>query len=201
MDFLSANIKEIIAIPLSYLIGCITTGYYLVRYRTGEDIRKIGSESVGATNVKRVLGWRGFFITLIGDAVKGLITVGGSVYFNLEMLGIIIVFILVIIGHIWPFQLNFRGGKGIATFIGALLIFDYQLSLIIVMIFGVLLLLSRKYTLSGLIAIILTPLFAFILGHPLMAIIGITIIDVIILIAHRDNIRAILQSFQYHHNT
>lgn len=191
-----SNIKEIIAVIVAYFVGCFSTGYYLVRFRTGKDIRTLGSVSIGATNVKRILGWRGFIITFAGDAIKGMIAVGGAKYFELDQLGIVLVMITVIAGHIWPVQLGFRGGKGIATVIGALLIFDYLLILILLAFSLIVWVLSRRFTFSGLVAVTLSPVLASILGRSLTEIIGIAVAIVIILIAHRDNIHEIIRTFQ-----
>ena len=66
----------------AYGLGCLTTGYYLVRLRTGQDIRGLGSGSVGARNVGRILGKSGFFITLAGDSGKGALAVWAMRYFS-----------------------------------------------------------------------------------------------------------------------
>lgn len=195
VDILLSNIKEIAAVIVAYFIGCFSTGYYLVRFRTGKDIRKLGSDSVGASNVRRILGWRGFIITFAGDAVKGMIATGGALYFNVNQLGIVLVLIAVIAGHIWPVQLGFRGGKGIATVIGAILILDYLLILILLAFTVIVWVVSRRFTFSGLVAIILSPVLALILGRPLTEIIGIAVVAIIILMAHRNNIREIIRSF------
>ena len=113
-----------VVIILSYLIGSIPTGYLIVKSKTGEDIRTIGSGSTGATNVKRVLGKKWFFITLLLDAFKGALPVilakfltAGSEY------GIapVIAAIAVIIGHSKSCFLNFQGGKSVASGVGTIL--------------------------------------------------------------------------------
>src|SRR2546428_443464 len=72
----SANWNQASWIALgAYVLGCFTTGYYLVRLRTGQDIREQGSGSVGAKNVGRLLGWTGFALTLLGDFGKGAFAV------------------------------------------------------------------------------------------------------------------------------
>lgn len=68
--------KEFMLILASYALGCLATGYYWVRWQTGQDIRRLGSGGVGARNVGRVLGPWGFTITLLGDAAKGALAVG-----------------------------------------------------------------------------------------------------------------------------
>src|SRR5439155_1447622 len=66
----------------AYLLGCFTTGYYYVRFRTEQDIRDLGSGSVGARNVGRVLGWRAFCVTLLGDFAKGACAIWAAEHFT-----------------------------------------------------------------------------------------------------------------------
>src|ERR1041385_5777682 len=66
----------------AYVLGCFTTGYYYVRFRTEQDIRHLGSGSVGAKNVGRILGWKGFFLTLLGDFAKGAFAVWAAEQFT-----------------------------------------------------------------------------------------------------------------------
>jgi len=66
----------------AYALGCLTTGYYLVRRRTGQDLRILGSGSIGARNVSRLLGWRGFLVTVLGDFGKGALAVWAARHFT-----------------------------------------------------------------------------------------------------------------------
>src|ERR1041385_1606307 len=118
-----AQLSEALLILLgSYLLGCFTTGYYFLRWRTGQDIRQLGSGSVGAKNVWRVEALFGFFVTLLGDLGKGVLAVWVAAHFiEGERLASLAV-VAGVIGHIWPVQLRFHGGKGVCTSLGALLI-------------------------------------------------------------------------------
>jgi acyl phosphate:glycerol-3-phosphate acyltransferase len=106
----------------AYALGCFTTGYYLVRWRTGRDIREVGSGSVGARNVGRLLGWRGFLATVLGDFGKGALAVWAARQFTTDDRLVALAMPAVVAGHLWPAQLRFRGGKGMAAALGALLI-------------------------------------------------------------------------------
>jgi glycerol-3-phosphate acyltransferase PlsY len=75
VDYPALSSTQLIVIIIGYGLGCISTGYYLVRLRTGQDIRKLGSGSMGGRNVGRVLGRSGFALTMAGDTVKGIIAV------------------------------------------------------------------------------------------------------------------------------
>jgi glycerol-3-phosphate acyltransferase PlsY len=118
--------KDILAIGLSYAIGCVSTGYYVVRLWTGADIRKFGSGATGARNVSRLLGRSGFVITFLGDFAKGLVAVWLASMLTKQHWVITASLLAVVIGHIWPAQLGFRGGKGIATALGGGLFFDWH---------------------------------------------------------------------------
>src|ERR1041385_8259254 len=117
-NFHSANWNQAgIICFCSYLLGCFAAGYYLVRMRLGEDIRELGSGSVGARNVGRVLGKTGFLLTVLSDFGKGAFAVWAARHFftpSDERL-VALAMISVIAGHIWPMQLRFRGGTRTAT--------------------------------------------------------------------------------------
>jgi acyl phosphate:glycerol-3-phosphate acyltransferase len=178
-----------IAVPLSsYLLGCLCTGYYLVRLRTGKDIRALGSGSVGAKNVSRILGPRGFTLTLLGDAAKGALAVWLARHFTGDAHMEVLAGGGVIAGHIWPAQLGFRGGKGMSTTLGALLVFDFIAILIYLVLAGACWLLLRNTVLSGLVAVALMPLVFLARGAGVFVTLGSAVIVVLILFAHRKNI-------------
>lgn len=176
----------------SYGLGCISTGYYLVRLCTGRDIRASGSGSAGATNVRRALGVRGFAVTLVLDAAKGATAAAAAVYFGVESWGVMLAILAVVAGHIWPLQLGFHGGKGIAPAVGGILIFDYRLGILTILLCGLIFVFVRRFTLSGLLVVILSPGAAFFLGHPDGVVLNMLALSLLILLSHRDNIRAMV---------
>src|SRR5688572_18464968 len=101
--------KESVAILAGYALGCFASGYYLVRWWTGMDVRLSGSGSVGATNVSRILGSPGFFLTVLGDFSKGALAVWFAEYLKIKDVGVVLAMLAVVAGHIWPVQLWFRG--------------------------------------------------------------------------------------------
>ena len=184
--------REILVILSSYIIGCISTGYYLTRFFAGKDIRSCGSGSTGARNVGRTLGKKGFIITLCGDFAKGMITMAIVNTLQFPIWAVVLSLLGVVIGHIYPAQLGFRGGKGIAVTLGALLVFDWRLMVALAMLFALCFVLSKKYMLSGMLAIIVLPIMAVLMKHTAMEITGIVILALIILFAHRTNICKLL---------
>jgi len=181
--------RELSWIVASYFIGCFTAGYYWTRWRTGQDIREVGSGNVGARNVGRTLGTGGFAITLLIDAAKGALVVGGAVWLGLRPEAVVASIVAAVIGHNWPLQLRFQGGKGIAVSVGALLAYDPFLVLALLAVFLPVYALLRNVTLSGMIAFALAPLTTFLCGVPKVEVAAVSILASFILLTHRKNIR------------
>ena len=180
--------KETLLIMMGYALGCFASGYYLVRWWTGDDIRLIGSGNVGATNVGRVLGWPGFLLTVLCDFSKGLLAVWLAEYFRVNPTGVVLTMLAVAIGHVWPAQLWFHGGKGVATSLGAVLMFDYLIAGFFSGLFLLLWVTLRNFVLAGLLAFAITPLALFLLDFPLNSVFGLSALALLILVAHRKNI-------------
>jgi len=172
----------------AYLIGCFATGYYLVRARTGQDIREIESGSIGARNVGRVLGKFGFFVTLLGDFAKGGLAVLAARHFSSNDLFAAVALLFVVIGHIWPVMLGFRGGKGVAASIGALVVFDFQLALTYGAAFLVGLAVVRRTTLPGLMAYLVLPFVSYWLHRNHFEATTFATLAALVIFAHRQNI-------------
>ena len=188
-----------IVIPLlgiAYAIGCVSTGYYLVRIRTGTDIRQEGSGNTGARNVSRVLGQKTAALTLVGDALKGAIPVGLAMYLGLDSWAVMAVVMAVVAGYIWPAQLGFRGGKGLATAMGAVLLINPILVAfaLAVSILGKLAL--RNVTAGGLAGVALVPVVALILGSDVYEVAGLAVLASVLLFAHRENLRSLADGFR-----
>ena len=189
---LAGLLTALLVILAAYLIGGISTGYLLVRFRRGRDIRSMGSGSSGARNVGRVLGRSGFYLTLLGDVLKGLVVVWAAALLDCAPVIIGTTVVAVIAGHIWPVWLKFRGGKGIATSLGAFVALDYTLLLLGGGVMLLIYLLSRHFLLSWSMAFILLPVLTLLFGYPasLSASLGVAV--VVILYAHRANISSAL---------
>jgi acyl phosphate:glycerol-3-phosphate acyltransferase len=135
------------------------------------------------------LGWSGFLITLAADAGKGAFAVILARECQLDLWAIWAAILAVIAGHIWPVQLRFRGGKGAATYLGAVVTLEWRIALMLVPLALVGYLLTRQQTLAGLGAMALLPAPLWLLGFPLDAIAGSAALAAVILFAHRVNIR------------
>ena len=142
----------------AYALGCFATGYYLVRARTGRDLHEIESGSTGARNAGRALGKSGYLLTVLGDMAKGAMAVcfaAEFAYHNQLVMALAVV--AAVAGHIWPAQLHFRGGKGIATSFAALLVYDYRVALTILVVFLAGCVVARRSLFPAMFAYICLP--------------------------------------------
>jgi glycerol-3-phosphate acyltransferase PlsY len=171
----------------AYLLGCLATGYHLVRTRTGRDIREIGSGSTGARNVGRVLGKSGLGLTVLGDCGKGVLAVGSAQLWTHNHHLAALAMVAVVAGHIWPVTLSFRGGKGVATSLAALLVFDYRLVLTFVALFLAGFVLTRKSLLPGMFAFACLPLASLWFDPDGLTTTLTAVLSAMILFAHRKN--------------
>ncbi|MDX2182777.1 MAG: glycerol-3-phosphate acyltransferase [Gemmatimonadaceae bacterium] len=103
----------------AYCLGCVNAAFYVVRAARGADIRDLGSGNAGATNAGRVLGPPGFALVFALDAAKGVLAIWLARWIDAPVAVRAVAMFAVVLGHIWPLQLRGRGGKGIATLIGA----------------------------------------------------------------------------------
>jgi glycerol-3-phosphate acyltransferase PlsY len=181
-------ITILVVILVSYGLGCFSTAYYLVRWRTGQDIRSLGSGTAGARNVGRFLGKGGFALTFLGDALKGALAVGLARWAELPSAGLVAALLAVVAGHLWPVQLGGRGGKGASTALGGVLVLNLWLGLSTLGMAAVFLALTRSFTRAGIIAIALTPVAAWLLGLDFELVMGVLVLVLLLLFAHRDNL-------------
>lgn len=175
----------------SYALGCFVAAYYLVRWRTGADLRDIGSGNAGARNAARVLGRAGFTTALILDAGKGALATWLALRLAPHPIGLALAMIAVVAGHIWPAQLRCRGGKGAATAIGVMLVFDPMVALLAGGVGVLVLAATRRFTVSGLAAIALAPFVAgWRGGGDSLQLAALAVIAALVLYAHRSNLLA-----------
>jgi acyl phosphate:glycerol-3-phosphate acyltransferase len=170
-----------------YFAGCLTTGYYLARVRLGVDIRELGSGSVGARNVGRIMGAAGFCVTLLGDFAKGALVVWLARRFLDDERLTGLAMLAVVGGHIWPVQLGLRGGKGVATSLGALAVYDFRLGLVFIGLTALFMMFGRM-TPAGLVAFAVLPLAAKFLDRVPFEITIISILAGMIIFAHWKNL-------------
>jgi glycerol-3-phosphate acyltransferase PlsY len=176
-----------VAFIIGYLLGSIPFGLVLTRLAGTADIRSIGSGSIGATNVLRT-GHKGLAAaTLLFDALKGTAAVLIGGYFggpDAAMLAGLGAFL----GHLFPVWLKFKGGKGVAVYIGILLGLFWPAAIVFCLIWLVMAFSFRYSSLSALVASFVTPLFLWWFGHPALASLFV-VLTLLVLYAHRENIK------------
>jgi acyl phosphate:glycerol-3-phosphate acyltransferase len=179
----------------SYLLGSIPFGFILVRIFRGQDVRKMGSGNIGATNVARSSPALGV-LTLVLDALKGLAAValtrelfpGQNVLAGIAAL-------LSIVGHMFPIWLKFRGGKGVATGLGSFVLLAPKSMLATAGVFIAVVLVFRRVSLGSILAVGLFPLIAWLLhdyGGELQILVLMALASVLIIAKHHQNIRRLL---------
>ena len=144
----------------SYFCGSIPFGLILTKIFSGQDIRKIGSGNIGATNVLRMGNKYLAFSTLILDILKGYFAVIITQQYFLELIQLSA--LLVFLGHLFPIWLKFKGGKGVATFLGILFALSYSLTLLFILTWITVALIFKYSSLSSIFASITVFVISFI---------------------------------------
>ena len=179
MDYLVAGIA-------SYLMGSIPFGLILTKIFLNKDIREIGSGNIGATNVLRTGNKAIGYSTLMFDIAKAVIPV---IYVKINYPDLIYVASLcAFLGHVFPIWLKFKGGKGVATYVGILFSINILLGLIFVASWGIIFLLFRYSSLSSIVGSMSVPIYILITGQINNAIFF-AIMFILIFFTHRENIK------------
>ncbi len=181
----------IIAGLVGYLCGSIPFGLLLTRFAGLGDVRSIGSGNIGATNVLRT-GHKGLAAgTLLCDILKGFVPVLFITHFYQLIPYGLVAGMAALIGHMFPVWLKFKGGKGVATYIGVALGFNWPVGLCFIGLWIVCAYLFRYSSLSALVAALLTPLFALAFSDYLIAI-PLFLMSIFVFIRHKDNIERLI---------
>ena len=177
----------LLALVIGYLLGSIPFGLILTKFAGTQDLRSIGSGSIGATNVLRT-GRKGLAAaTVLGDGLKGTIAVviagafGGP---DAAMLAALAAFL----GHLYPVWLGFKGGKGVATYIGVLIGLFWPAAVVFCVLWLATAATTRYSSLSALVASFVTPIFLWWFGHPALASLF-AVLTLLLFYAHRENIK------------
>lgn len=190
-------LQVILALVMGYLIGSIPTGYLIVKAKTGEDIRKVGSGSTGATNVKRVLGKKWFFIVMILDAIKGAVPVVLAYLFlhAFAKYGItpVAAAVAVLIGHSKSIFLGFTGGKSVASGVGTILALNPLVGLCVAVIWAIITWISKYVSLGSIIALAVSPLIMRAFKEPVGYVAYCAVGALYIIWLHRENIKRLVK--------
>lgn len=176
-----------------YLIAAIPTGVVLSRLMGSEDVRQKGSGNIGATNVYRVAGKLAGILTLIGDTMKGFLPLLAYKYWlapTPAQLGVASA--VAIIAHCYPIYLKFKGGKGVATALGIFLVLSPPVVLGALVIFALVVGLTRYISLGSILAALSAPLLILMLNHPQPIFLATLFIAILVVWRHRSNILHLL---------
>ena len=176
---------------ISYLIGSIPFGFLLTKIFLKKDIREIGSGNIGATNALRTGNKLIGYSTLILDISKAVILLL-IIKFNFSEY-LFISSIAVFLGHVFPIWLKFKGGKGVAAYVGILFCINIYLAIIFIIVWFVVFVMSKYSSLASMVASLLVPLSSYFLLNDINYYFYI-ILFLLILITHRENIKRLINN-------
>ena len=189
------EINFIILAIVFYFIGSIPFGYILTKFFGLGDIRDIGSGNIGATNVLRT-GNKTLALTVLSlDILKGflpLIILKNFFLLNNSEIIIYLIASLTILGHLFPIWLKFKGGKGVATYIGYLFAVNYLLGLIFIFSWLIIAGIKKYSSLASILSLIILPFAAMLLSYENIIILLFCLIGIIIISKHYSNILRLL---------
>lgn len=180
-----------ILIIFAYLLGSISSAVVVCKLCGLADPRKQGSHNPGTTNVLRIGGKKAAIMTLLGDSLKGFIPVFIAGLLSVKTLPLSLIALAAFLGHLFPIFFGFKGGKGVATYLGILFGLSWLLGLLAVTTWLIVAILFRYSSLAALLMTLAMPFYSALLGGlnliPLLAVLGI-----ILVLRHHQNIRRLL---------
>ena len=183
---------RVLGLVVVYLIGAIPVGFLVARAAGGIDIRGKGSGTIGATNVLRTLGPVPAVLTLLGDVVKGYVAVRVAEVIGPEPVWEAAGALLAIVGNCWPVFLRFKGGKGVATALGAFLRLTPAAIMPAAIVWIVLVAAFRYVSLASILATVSLAIGAWILGYSPMYAAAAACAAALIVWRHHENVKRLL---------
>ena len=199
------------AIVVPYLICSINPAIIAAKIKSGRDIREMGSGNPGLTNTLRTMGKRAAAVVLLCDVLKGVVSILAVMLFvqiflsHLTMYEPRYVFMWIgsltaVLGHCYPIYYKFKGGKAVLVTVSTLFVIDWLTAIIALSLFIIIVLITRYVSLGSIVAAILYPLIAFVIGtyvwnspHMLMAVIIPSMIAIVLVFKHLGNIGRLIQ--------
>jgi glycerol-3-phosphate acyltransferase PlsY len=183
--------SAILALITAYLMGAIPFGYLLVKVKTGRDVRASGSGNIGATNVLRTTGRAAGVVTLLLDIAKGYAAVYlAGLLTGHAALWMSAAAVAVMLGHAYPVFLKFKGGKAVASLVGAFLCLEPLALAAVLVVFVVVVAVTRYISLGSIIAAGCLPLAVWLIAHPPFPAIAASILSgAFVIWRHKSNIQ------------
>lgn len=191
-SILAGMLRDVLLVAIGYLFGSISSAILVCRAFGHGDPREQGSGNPGATNVLRLYGKTAAGLTLAGDVLKGYLPVMLAQYLGLSPLVVALAGLAAFAGHLYPIFFGFKGGKGVATYIGMLAGLSSLLALIFLLAWALVAALFRYSSLASLAATLLVPIAAFIIGQPLPTVAITALAAALIIWRHRGNIHRLV---------
>jgi len=186
---LTIFMEFLLFICFAYFLGSIPFGK-IIGYIYGVDIQKKGSGNIGFTNSLRTLGWKPAVLVLIGDILKGFIPTKIALLF-LSLDQALIIALVAIFAHIFPIWLKFKGGKGVASGLGALLAVNPLITVIAFIVFLAVFLTTKIVSISSILSTYALPIIAYFIFPKL--IIFYLVLSIIVTWTHRENLARLLK--------
>jgi glycerol-3-phosphate acyltransferase PlsY len=177
---------------LSYFTGSISVAIIICKLLKLDDPRTHGSNNPGATNVLRIGGKKAAAIVLIGDALKGILPILIAQYLEFSAFNITLIALAAFLGHVYPVFYKFKGGKGVATFIGSLFAIHYLVGLCFALTWIFVAKILKVSSLAALTATLLTPIYFYLFTSNLNSTLVISFICLYVFYTHRSNIKRII---------
>lgn len=181
---------ELLLVAGAYLLGGLPTALFAVRLATGADVRETGSGNVGAVNAARAAGLKiGLFVTVV-DMAKGVLPVRLMAELNPASRWLVLAGAAAVLGHCFPLWLRFRGGKGVATALGAFAALAWLPALVSLLAWAAVVARWRYAAIGSLVAVTLYPVVLALVGKPPTALLGgVSFMAVVVVIRHLGNLR------------
>ena len=182
-----------LSIIIGYIFGSIPSGLVLVKMVCGIDIREYGSKNIGTTNVFRTVGGRMASIVLIADIIKGILAVLLVRYFfesNLQLE--LLTAIASLLGHNYSIFLGFKGGRGVATGLGLILLFMPDVCIFSFTVWLVIVFVTRYVSLGSIVGAFITPIVAYYRGYPIELVLFALAACVFVIVRHYENMKRLI---------
>ncbi|MDO9547077.1 MAG: glycerol-3-phosphate 1-O-acyltransferase PlsY [Pelolinea sp.] len=185
--------QAIIAILIGYAFGCIQSAYFISKMVGKIDIREHGSGNAGASNITAIMGWKYGFIVGLVDFLKGMFAVLVVKWIYPESPDLAYLSgIMAIIGHIFPFYMKFRGGKGVAALVGMMFGVNWKLGILFALLVAIPALLTDYIVSGSFTTFIALPIVTYKLGYPIVFTLISIYLTILCFYLHRANIQRII---------
>ena len=184
-------IKNIFLTVLSFILGSVPFGIIIAKVK-GIDLKRVGSGNIGATNVLRSIGTFPAVLTLLGDILKGTLAVSTGRYFGVGPLYEGLIGVSAILGHNFSLFLGFKGGKGVATSLGVLVIYTPKVAFFTLIIWLVTVFFTKYSSMGAIVSFALLPANIILFDYDKTKLLIIILISLFILIRHKDNIKRLI---------